>query len=440
MDTNGQHLVIDAFDCQKEILNNAAELEVMLTKAIKQLGMEILSSHFHSFTPQGVTGVIGISTSHISIHTWPEHGYAALDLYTCGNQDIWPALEEILTKMQAKRTAVFELNRGDESHTKPIMRKLNLSSNVSKDKKADSKAIFQLQKNKGNDWDLIQLKEIALGKHNVLYHGESQYQDILLVEANDLRLYLNQELQFCSLDERHYHEALVFPAMEVAQSHERVLILGGGDGLALREVLKYPNVKHVDLVDIDPLIVDLAKNEPALVAQNNRSLLDDRLTVHSEDAKKYIEQELQPYDVIIIDFPDPVDPILSSLYTKELFDKIAKHLAVDGALVCQSNSPEDTPQVFWSIAKTMTSAGLNTLAYTVTVPSFGLWGFHLATQKKSIGTIPEISVPHQALPTNMEAMFQIPPELLSVQETAIVNSETNLKLHELYQKEIKDIY
>ena len=85
-----------------------------------------------------------------------------------------------------------------------------------------------MQEDRGNDWDSIQLKEIAAGKHNVLFHGESQFQDILLVEANDLRLYLNQELQFCSLDERHYHEALVYPAMEVADSHERILILGGG--------------------------------------------------------------------------------------------------------------------------------------------------------------------------------------------------------------------
>ena len=440
METNGLHLVIDAFECQNDILNNAVELEELLTKAIKQLGMEILSSHFHSFTPIGVTGVIGISTSHFSIHTWPEHGYAALDLYTCGNQDIWPALEEILTKIQAKRTVMYELNRGEESQTKPIMKKINHSSDSLTDEKKNSQELFRLQEDRGNDWDSIQLKEIAAGKHNVLFQGESQFQDILLVEANDLRLYLNQELQFCSLDERHYHEALVYPAMEVAVSHERILILGGGDGLALREVLKYPNVKHVDLVDIDPMIVELAKNEPALVAQNNRSLLDDRLTVHSEDAKKYIERKLKPYDVIIIDFPDPVDSILSSLYTKELFSKIAKHLAADGALVCQSNSPEDTPQVFWSIAETITSAGLNTLAYTVTVPSFGLWGFHLATRKKSIGKIPEISVPHQALPLNMEALFQIPPSLLSAQDTAIVNTEANLKLHELYQQEIKNMY
>lgn len=128
METNGQHLIIDAFECQKDILNSSEQLDELLTNAIKALGMEILSSHFHSFTPYGVTGVIGISTSHFSIHTWPEHGYAALDLYTCGDQNLWPSLEEILHKMQAKRSIVYELPRGEEYNNIPIMKKINLES------------------------------------------------------------------------------------------------------------------------------------------------------------------------------------------------------------------------------------------------------------------------------------------------------------------------
>jgi spermidine synthase len=440
MDMKGQHLIIDAYECKEDILNNAVQLEELLTKAIDQLGMEILSTHFHSFSPQGVTGVIGISTSHFSIHTWPEHGYAALDLYTCGNQDIWPALNAILHKIQAKHTDVYELSRGEESTNKPVMKKLNLTSNTSMEKNIESKNLFQLRDDRGNEWDMKQLKEMMAGKNNILYHGSSQFQDILLVEANDLRLYLNQELQFCSLDERHYHEALVFPVMEVAASNERVLILGGGDGLALREVLKYPNVKHVDLVDIDPMMIELAKTNPALLAQNNRSFLDSRVNVHIQDAKKYIEGELQPYNVIIIDFPDPVDQIISSLYTKELFSKVVNLLSPDGALVCQSNSPEDAPQVFWSIGKTIKTAGLNTLGYNVIVPSFGLWGFHLATHKILNGKIPDISVPHQALPTNIETLFEIPSSIMEERSKAIVNSENHLKLHDLYQKEIEILY
>ncbi|PAK35558.1 adenosylmethionine decarboxylase [Peribacillus simplex] len=438
MDTKGQHLIIDAFECQSAILNNAEQLKELLTKAIEHIGMEILSTHFHSFSPQGVTGVIGISTSHFSIHTWPEHGYVALDLYTCGNHEIWPTVKEILKKIEAKRVEVYELSRGEESKNTSTMKKLNLTSDTENAEKGNSRELLQLQDDRGNDWDMKQLKEIIAGKHDVLYHGSSQYQDILLVKANDLRLYLDQELQFCSLDERHYHEALVYPVMEMAASHERILILGGGDGLALREVLKYPKVKHVDFVDIDPIIIQLAKTEPALLALNNGAFLDDRVHVHIEDAKKFITRELQAYDVIIIDFPDPVNAILSSLYTEELFSQVANHLSKDGALVCQSGSPEDVPKTFWSIAETIKKAGLLTLEYNVTVPSFGLWGFHLGAHKKLAKKIPQISVSHQALPDNMEPLFKVPSAIMSVRKDAVINSLDNLRLHELYEQEMKD--
>ena len=129
MDTNGQHFVIDAFECQNDMLNNAKELEDLLTRAINQLEMEILSSHFHSFFPQGVTGIIGISTSHFSIHTWPEHGYAALDLYTCGDQNIWPVLREILLILQAGRSDVYEIFRGENINNNVALRKFTLTVN-----------------------------------------------------------------------------------------------------------------------------------------------------------------------------------------------------------------------------------------------------------------------------------------------------------------------
>lgn len=129
MDTNGQHFVIDAFECQNDMLNNAKELEDLLTRAINQLEMEILSSHFHSFFPQGVTGIIGISTSHFSIHTWPEHGYAALDLYTCGDQNIWPVLREILLILQVGRSDVYEIFRGENINNNVALRKFTLTVN-----------------------------------------------------------------------------------------------------------------------------------------------------------------------------------------------------------------------------------------------------------------------------------------------------------------------
>ena len=108
-------------------------LEDLLTSAINQLGMEILSSHFHSFFPQGVTGIIGISTSHFSIHTWPEHGYAALDLYTCGDQNIWPVLREILLILQAGRSDVYEISRGEKMNNNAVLSKFSLTLNGAND-------------------------------------------------------------------------------------------------------------------------------------------------------------------------------------------------------------------------------------------------------------------------------------------------------------------
>lgn len=438
MDVKGQHLIIDAFGCSSEILNNADQLKELLSKKVTEIGMEILSTYFHSFSPQGVTGVISISTSHFSIHTWPEHGYAALDLYTCGKEDLWPALKEILLIMKAERACVYELTRGSEHLVSSIGKEVELfpdkvAANPDKTKTVPS---LQLQADRGNEWDMRQLKQIVKEEKNLVFHGVSPFQDILLVETKDLRLYLDQELQFSSLDERYYHEALIFPAMEHAKSRKRVLILGGGDGLGLREVLKYPDVEHVDLVDIDPLINKIASHEPALVTLNNGSLLDNRVMVHIEDAKKYIMEEHPPYNVIIIDFPDPVDAIISSLYTVELFSQVAKLLATDGALVCQSNSPEDAPRAFWSIAETMEKAGLNTVAYNNIVPSFGLWGYHLAAHKKILKKPLQISVPHQTLPGNLEALYKIPSSIMAAKKGLLVNRLNKLKLHELYQEEI----
>ncbi len=127
MDLNGQHLIIDAFECDEDILNDEELLKTLLINTVNELGMEILSTHFHSFSPQGVTGVIGISTSHFSIHTWPEHGYAALDLYTCGNQNLWTILKELLIKFKARRACVYEVSRGEDSPKNPKMNDLRFS-------------------------------------------------------------------------------------------------------------------------------------------------------------------------------------------------------------------------------------------------------------------------------------------------------------------------
>ncbi|GHI00961.1 adenosylmethionine decarboxylase [Neobacillus kokaensis] len=422
MEIKGQHLIVDAYDCQVELINNADDLKRLMLETLRELQLEVLLAYFHSFSPQGVTGIVAISTSHFSIHTWPEYGYSALDLYTCSPMDALPALKKFLGKIGAGRANIYEIKRGMEGL-------------IFTNREGD-KLLHSAGRRRGDKWDWKILKEIKNGNHPILFKGKSKFHDILLVEAKDLRLYMNDQLQFSSLDEKHYHEALVLPVMELAPSREHVLILGGGDGFALREVLKYPDVFHVDLVDIDPMIIHLAKNERALVTANHGSLKDNRVTVHTMDAREYVNGNNKGYDVVIIDFPDPADHDTSLLYTKEFFEHVARHLNTEGLLACQANSPKGTPKVYWSIGKTLQASGFKTKPYFTLVPSFGVWGFYLVSRKSILKKLPELSVPHQAINSNLELL---PPTLHSPQTGLIINSENNLRLHELYQEEIEKI-
>jgi spermidine synthase len=288
---------------------------------------------------------------------------------------------------------------------------------------------------RGDKWDQIGLQELLNVKHRSLFKGKSAFQNIQIIEATDLRMYLDQQMQFSSLDERIYHEALVHPAFTLTSNHKRVLVLGGGDGLALREVLKYDDVKHVDLVDLDPVVLDAAKNIRSLASLNQYSLYDSRVTVHPQDAVDFLSSSRSPYHIIIVDFPDPTDQTISDLYTKEFYSLLKRSLADDGVFVCQANSPEDTPIVFWSIGKTIESSGFQTLSYHTIIPSFGDWGFHIGTKKPISWGNKRVQAPCRTLPANLKKLSYFPRKILAKKKLAIVNSKENSILHKIFKKE-----
>ncbi len=263
---------------------------------------------------------------------------------------------------------------------------------------------------RGDIWDQYTLKHLMQRKPKIIYKGKSRFQNIVLLEAKDVRMYLDKQLQFSSLDERFYHEALVHPAMTMSPSRRNVLILGGGDGFAVREVLKYKDVKTVDLVELDPKIIKIAKRKP-ISTLNHRSLFNKRVKVHQMDAKLFFPTS-KSYHVIIVDFPDPSDRVISKLYTKEFFQRVVKSLAPGGIIVIQSNSTEDMPRVYWSIHHTLKSIGMKTKSYYVYVPSFGDWGFQIASFKNFIPGRKKVPVPNQTLPKNLSTLFKLPAEVL----------------------------
>lgn len=336
----------------------------------------------------------------------------------------------------------FELEQQEIENKQDKQDKQNKQDKQDKqDKQEQLEPIIETSSHNLDVWDAISLQQIQNGEHTSLFAEQSNYQNITLLQVSDVRLYLDKQLQFSSVDEQIYHEALVHPIMSKVIDPKRVLILGGGDGLALREVLKYETVLHVDLVDLDGSMIDMARNVPELVSLNKSAFFDNRVNTHVCDAKEFLSSPSSLYDVIIIDFPDPATELLSTLYTIELFARIATFLTEGGAFVCQSNSPADAPLVYWSIGNTIEHAGLTVKSYHTIVPSFGTdWGFHIAANSADVlDQIEQLYVvpTPRTLPSLLFPLFQFKEEHLKQRNLALLNSESNLILHQCYKKEME---
>ncbi len=272
--------------------------------------------------------------------------------------------------------------------------------------------------NKSDQWN-IQIQQ-PLYDDPIIHTQTTQYQHIVLTHYkpfNETRLFINGNLQLCSLDEARYHEPLVHPVMNLVPQKKRILILGGGDGCALREVLKYKDVEQVMLVDLDPGMTRLAMEHPKLREINNNAFKDARVLLQSfdgitsgdvkeiymekepfkknrsgqtkkiadvrimnVDADKFLEKVPGSWDVIIVDMPDPSSPELTKLYSKEFYLKIKRHLSVNGIMVVQATSPYFAKESFLCIGRTIHSAGFSILPFHENVPSFGDWGWYIAWQ------------------------------------------------------------
>lgn len=247
----------------------------------------------------------------------------------------------------------------------------------------------------GREW-MARLGD-TLFKDRVVYQLQTPYQNVVVTKRHiaagkpDVTsLYLNGRLQFASNDERIYHAYLTTPAMLAAYRRERVLILGGGDGLALRDVLRW-QPQSVTLVDIDAQLLELfrgaAPDAPdwlgAALRELNAGALDDP-RVHIAAADAFIEVERlgaagERFDVVIADLPDPSHPDLNRLYSDYFYGRIRELLSPDGAIAVQSTSPYHARDAFLSIGKTLAAAGFRAEQYHANVPSFGEWGWTIGT-------------------------------------------------------------
>ncbi|WP_316783929.1 polyamine aminopropyltransferase [Pedobacter frigiditerrae] len=213
----------------------------------------------------------------------------------------------------------------------------------------------------------------------IIYTKSTPYQRIILTKKNKvLRLFLNGNLQFSSDDEYRYHEALVHPGLQALPNAKHILVMGGGDGLAVREILKYPKVESVTLVDLDHGMTSLFQSNKILLQLNKNSLLSTKVKVINADAFSWVKMQKRQFDFIVIDFPDPSNYAVGKLYTNSFYKLVKGILAPQGLMVVQSTSPYVAPKSFWTVNTTLESVGLKTIPYHNYVPSFGEWGYIMA--------------------------------------------------------------
>ncbi|MBS0291652.1 MAG: polyamine aminopropyltransferase [Proteobacteria bacterium] len=278
------------------------------------------------------------------------------------------------------------------------------------------------------------LAEDRFYQDRIVLAESTPYQRIVVTQGRaGQRLYLNGNLQFAERDEYRYHEALVHPAMAAHGAPKKVAVLGGGDGMAVREILKYPSVESVTLVELDPAMTRLFRDDPALRRLNADALHSPRLTIRNEDAFQWLQQGDEVFDVIVVDFPDPTNFAVGKLYTNSFYALLDRRLAASGYAVIQTTSPLIARQSFWTVVATIESVGLVATPYHAHVPSFGEWGFVIASRRP--WRLP------QALPAGLRfldlpslpLLLQFPADMARL--PAEVNRLSNQVLVHTYERE-----
>jgi spermidine synthase len=278
------------------------------------------------------------------------------------------------------------------------------------------------------------LAEDKFYQDRIVFSASSPYQRIVVTRGGaGHRLFLNGNLQFAERDEYRYHEALVHPAMAAQGAPRKVAVLGGGDGMAVREVLKYPSVERVTLVELDPNMTKLFGEHETLSALNGKSLASPKVQVVNTDAFRWLQQDGDSFDVIVVDFPDPTNFAIGKLYTSSFYALLDKRLAASGYAVVQTTSPLVARKSFWTVVTSIESVGLTATPYHAHVPSFGEWGFVIASRRpwRLPDALPD-GLRFLSMPT-LPLLFDFPRDMARVPTE--VNRLSNQVLVNTYEQE-----
>jgi len=375
----GRHIIVEYYDCSPETLNDVTRIQESMEGAANKAGATIINSTFHHFSPYGVSGVVVIEESHLAIHTWPEYGYASVDLFTCGESvDPWISYQFLKEAFEAAHGSAVELKRGELA----LLTRKDFDIKQLRDDK--STEVGDPIRTK-DVWFTERDDKIALSmKHNgKLYDEQSDFQrvEVYNTQAYGNMLTLDGMVMTTEKDEYVYHEMITHVPTLTHPNPKRALIIGGGDGGTAREMLKHESLEEVVMVEIDDKVIEACKLHLPRIA----SALDNpKLNLIVDDGIKYVKDAADgSFDIVIVDSTDPVGPA-EGLFSVAFYKEVYRILSPDGVMITQSESPRFNNKVFKEIYQVYRSIfGVNNvhcyLAYIPTYPT-GMWSFSYSSK------------------------------------------------------------
>jgi len=379
MNALGRHVLVEFFDCAPEILNDVTAIEKSMVDAAIEAGATVINSTFHHFSPFGVSGVVVIQESHLAVHTWPEYGYAAVDLFTCGDTvDPWISYRYLHRAFKAAHGSSMEMLRGQLD----LLRKKADLADLPGGKEPTPEEI----KYNRNIWFTERGENIALSlrhRGDPLFRKQSAFQKVEIYDtfAYGKMLTCDGMIMCAEKDEHGYHEMIVHVPMHIHPNVKKVLVLGGGDGGTVREILRHDSISKVVMVEIDAAVVEASREHlPTLAA----ALDHPKLELIIDDGIRYAkESPAEVFDLVIIDSTDPVGPA-EGLFSPAFYSDIRRILTPEGLMVAQSESPrfkeEDLQKIYQKLYKIFGKE--KTYCYLAFIPTYpsGMWSFALTSK------------------------------------------------------------
>jgi len=370
----GNHILVEFMNCEPHIMNDVAAIERDMVGAAQKAGATVINSTFHHFSPYGVSGVVVIQESHLAIHTWPEYGYAAVDLFTCGEMDAWISFDFLKECFGAKSYSAIEMKRGSVN----LLTRNNFDISTMRQKATEWRnPEFYTRNVWFTDKDADQALSLRF-TGEVFYDVQSPFQRVRILESYKYgkMLALDDMVMTTEQDEFHYHEMISHPAMFTLENAKNILVIGGGDGGTVREILRHEGVEKVTMVEIDGAVIDSCKEFLPGIAV---AFENPKLELIVDDGIAFLKNAVaNSYDLIIVDGSDPVGPA-EGLFSVEFYTNCYNALKDTGMLVAQGESPKFNEKAFTELNHTLQGIfGKDkapvSLFFVPTYPT-GMWSF-----------------------------------------------------------------